>query len=72
MIKSKDSWLESIPSSCFTILSRNILIKHKEVSTLIIAAVYIGTIVGAGFSSGQEVTKENPVSGVFLFENTWR
>jgi len=29
--------------------------KHKEVSTLKIAAVYIGTIVGAGFASGQEV-----------------
>lgn len=28
---------------------------HKQISTLKIAAVYIGTIVGAGFASGQEV-----------------
>ena len=44
--------------------SNKISLNNKSISTFKVAATYIGTVVGAGFASGQETLQFFAVFGV--------
>lgn len=48
-------------------MQRSKVVRHNRISTLKIAGAYIGTVVGAGFASGQEILQFFAVFGAYGF-----